>query len=216
MMEERTIKGIKTIFVPAEVKSINLIRTLEKLKIKKKRIGLVSAIQYLKYLKEAKKFLEKKGYKVFIGGQMVGCNISNAVKIKNKVDSFVFIGSGEFHPLGLADLKKVIYFVNPYTEKVSKFDEKELEKKRKGKLSKYLMAKKIGIIVSTKPGQESLKVALKFAENCGKEAYIFICDEVDVIRLEDFNDIEMWVNTACPRIEAKNIIALRDVLKQNL
>ncbi|MCD4759508.1 2-(3-amino-3-carboxypropyl)histidine synthase subunit [archaeon] len=213
-METKKIKGLKTVFVPAKVKGIKLKPVLDKLKIKEKKIGLISAIQYVDYLEEAKKYLEKKGHKVSVAGQMVGCNVSNALRLK--VDVFVFIGSGEFHPLELAKITKEIYFVNPVSEKVSKFSKEELtklENKLKGKIKKYLMADKIGILVSTKPGQEHLKNAFYFAENCGKEAYVFLADEIDVNKLEDFNDIKIWVNSSCPRLEGNNIISMCDVLK---
>lgn len=212
-MEARKIKGVKTVFVPAKVKDIDL-SVLSKLKIKEKKLGLISAIQYVDYLEEAKKLLEKKGHKVSVAGQMVGCNASNALKLK--VDAFVFIGSGDFHPLELANVTKEIYFVNPVSKKVSKFNKEELtklENRLKGKIKKYLMADKIGILVSTKPGQEHLKNALYFAENCGKEAYIFLADEIDVNKLEDFNDIKMWVNSSCPRLEGSSLVSMRDVLK---
>lgn len=210
-METRKIKGVKTVFIPAKAKDINL-KVLDKLKIKEKKIGLISAIQYIDYLEKAKEILEEKGHKVSIAGQMVGCNASNALKLK--VDAFVFIGSGEFHPLELSKITKEIYLVNPFSGKVSKFskeDLKKLENKQKGKIKKYLMANKIGILVSTKPGQEHLKNAIYFAENCGKEAYIFLANDID--NLEDFNNIDVWVNTACPRIGGKNIVSMRDVLK---
>ncbi len=217
-MEERNIQGIKTVFVPAEVDEINIDKSLKKIKIKEKSIGLVSSIQFVKYLDDVKKYLEKEGKKVFIAGQMVGCNAGKAIQLKDKVGAFLFIGSGEFHPLELIDSTKIkkLYFLNPVTEKFSKFAESELElleKRRKAKISKYLMADKIGIIVSTKPGQNSLKAALKFKETCGKESYVFIANEIDVNRLEDFNDIEVWVNTCCPRLEGKGIVSLRDISK---
>jgi 2-(3-amino-3-carboxypropyl)histidine synthase len=218
-MEERTIQGVKTVFVFAEAEDINIDKSLKKIKIKEKRIGLVSAIQFVKYLEKVKLYLEKEGKDVFIAGQMVGCNAGKAVAIKDKVDAFLFVGSGEFHPLELIDSTKInkLYFLNPVSEKFSKFDEKELElleKRRRAKVSKFLMADKIGILVSLKPGQQSLKAALKFKENCGKEAYVFLVDEVDIGRLEDFNDIEVWVNTCCPRLEGKGIVSLRDIQKQ--
>lgn len=217
-METREVKAIKTVFMPAKVKDIDLIPVLNKLKIREKRIGLISAIQYSDYLEEAKKHLVGKGFKVEIAGQMVGCNASKAIKLKNKVDAYVFIGSGNFHPLELIHATKIsaVYFANPVSGVVSKFNKTELErleKIEKGKISQYLMADKIGILVSSKPGQENLKAALKFAKDCGKEAYVFLDNEIDVNRLEDFSDIKVWVNTSCPRLEGKNVISLREVLK---
>ena len=78
------------------------------------------------------------------------------------------------------------------------------------------MADKIGILVSLKPGQQALKAALKFAQDCKKEVYVFLGDEIDINRLEDFNDIGLWVNTSCPRLEGKNIISLKDIRKSEL
>ncbi|MBT3690717.1 hypothetical protein HOG16_00555 [Candidatus Woesearchaeota archaeon] len=217
-MEERTIQGVKTIFVPAEVENLNINKFLKKIKIKENKIGLVSSIQFVKYLDKVKLYLEKEGKKVVVAGQMVGCNAGKAIQLKDKVDAFLFVGSGEFHPLELIDSTKIkkLYFLNPVTEKFSKFKEEELEmleKRRRAKVSKYLMTDKIGIIVSTKPGQHALKAALKFKETCGKEAYVFMSNEIDINRLEDFNDIEVWVNTCCPRLEGKGIVSLRDIQK---
>ncbi len=220
-MESREIQGVKTIFVPAEAEGINLEKSLGKIKIKEKKIGLISAIQFVKYLDEIKDYLEKEGKTVFIAGQMVGCNTAKAIKIKEKVDAFLFVGSGEFHPIELIDVTKIkyIYFLNPVSQKFSKFKEEELKKienRRKAKYAKYLVADKIGILVSLKPGQQALKAALKFAQDCNKESYVFIGDEIDINRLEDFNDVKMWVNTSCPRLEEKNIISLKDIRKSEL
>lgn len=219
-MEIKEIQGVKTIFVPASVKDIDL-SVLKKLKIKEKKIGLVSAVQYVNYLEDVKKILEKNDYKVEIAGQMVGCNSSKAIKLKDKVDCFVFFGSGEFHPLELVNSTgiKKIYIVNPVSNSISKFSEEELDRLERKKLAlikKYLLADKIGILVSIKPGQNALKTALRFAKTCGKEAYVFMADEINLDSLENFNDIKIWVNTACPRIESNNIISLKDVMGNSL
>jgi 2-(3-amino-3-carboxypropyl)histidine synthase len=220
-METKEIQGVKTIFISAKAKNIDVIPVLKKLKLNVKRIGLISAVQYVDYLGQAKEFLEKKGFEVIIAGQMVGCNSSNAIKIKDSVDAYVFIGSGEFHPLELVNYTNIdeIYLVNPVSQNITKFDKEELvklERKKIGKIKKYLTVNKIGILVSVKPGQNALKAALKFAENCGKEAYVFMADEIDINKLEDFNDIKLWVNTSCPRLEGNNIVSLKDIIGSKL
>jgi len=221
MIEERNILGVKTLFIPAEVEGLNIMRALPKIKIKEKRVGLISAIQFLKYLDTVRDYLEKGGKEVHVAGQMVGCNAAKAIKIKKDVDAFLFVGSGEFHPLELIDSTKIkdIYFFNPVSEKFSKFKKEELErieKRRNAKFAKYMMSKKVGIIVSLKPGQQALKAALRFKEDLDKESFVFIGDEIDINRLEDFNDIEMWVNTCCPRLEGNKIISLKDIRKSEL
>ncbi len=214
-METRTIKGVKTLFVPAKTNVKLDTKRLDK--IKEDKIGIIFTAQTQDLINEIKKFLEKKGKKVHVGGQIVGCNATNAIKIKEKVEAFLFIGSGMFHPIELVEKTKIkkYYQFNPSTNSISKIDAteiKQLEKKKQAKLAKYYSSKRIGIIVTTKPGQENLNLAKAFAKKCGKEAYIFLDNHIDVNKLEDFPDIEFWVNTGCPRLEEKGIIALKDIL----
>ena len=37
-------------------------------------------------------------------------------------------------------------------------------------------------------------------EKNNKEAYLFLSDEINFSQLENFNFIQSWINTACPRI----------------
>ena len=56
--------------------------------------------------------------------------------------------------------KKKVLIANPMTgeiTEVKKEDVEKYEKNIKGKQAKFLMSKKIGVIVSTKPGQEKLQ-----------------------------------------------------------
>lgn len=217
-MEFKKVNGVKTLFVESKF-NIKL-RDLDKIKIKEKRIGLVFNIQTSCILNSIKEHLEKKGYEVFIGGQILGCNVSNVLKIEDKIDVLLFIGSGMFHPLELINKIKVknYYLFNPFTGVFSKIKEKEISnfiRKKNAKFAKYLTSKKIGILVSTKPGQERMNLAIDFCKKCGKEAYVFLNNNIDTSKLEDFSDIDYWVNTACPRIEEKGLIGLWDILNSN-
>lgn len=194
---------MKTIFVPAK-SSVDVMGVVKKLKLPKKKICLVSTIQFVDQLDKAKEYLSKKGYDVVVGGQVLGCNVINALKTKAEV--YVYIGSGEFHPLELVGRGEV-YIANPLSGEVSKCTLRE----KKGKIAKFLGSDKIGILVSTKPGQENLKSALDLVNKLKKEAYVFVVNEIDLSKLEDFNDIEFWINTACPRIEGKNVIWMGDL-----
>jgi len=199
---------MKVLFIPAK-SVIDITESLKKVNISG-RIGLITTIQFLDQLKKANKLLKDS----VIGGQILGCNIKNAEKIKNKIDSFLYIGSGRFHPVIVAQkLKKPVYIINPNTNEFSKIDESEVidyEKKLKEKLSKFYSAKTFGILVSTKPGQYELKKAEEL-RNKLKNSYIFICNTINENEFENFRDIDIWINTACNRIEGKNIINLEDV-----
>ncbi len=216
-MEIREIRGVKTLFAHAKYDIELDTESLKLIKIKEKRIGIVSNIQTVGVLEKIKDYLEKENHEVVIAGQIVGCNASKALAVKNEVDAFLFVGSGMFHPLELIEKTKIKYYYhfNPIMKTFSNLGEAELsnlEKKKQAKLAKYYSSKKIGILVSTKPGQEELKLAKKFSETCGKEAYIFIDNHLNIDKLEDFSDIDYWVNTACPRLEVPKMIALKDIL----
>lgn len=173
------------------------------------KVGLVSSIQFLDHLKSIKKLLLKNENikKIIIGGQILGCNAKCAEKIKNKVDAFLYIGDGSFHPLAVAlATNKPAFTFNPITNQLKQIEKQTIEnykKRKKGALLKFLNADTVGIIISTKPGQyynpKNLKSLEKKYKN--KNFYTFITETIDYKQLENFPFIEAWINTACPRIE---------------
>jgi len=169
-----------------------------------KKIGLLATSQYINQLKEIK--IPDSIY----GGQVLGCNVSNALKIKDKIDVFFILTEGRFHALEVAfQTKKPTYTATG--DKITEKDIEGYEKKKKGLLNKFFAAKKIGILVSTKPGQFQLKQAEQLKKKIKKPCYIFIDNTFDIPSLEDFNDVDIFINTACSRIESKNIIQMRDL-----
>lgn len=202
---------MKTLFIEAKSK-IDISEVIKKVKLPGK-IGLITTVQFLDQLPNVKKILKDS----ISGGQILGCNISNAEKIKDEVDCFLYIGDGQFHPLIVAvKTGKEVYVANPLANKVSKIDKKDVgdfKKRQKGALLRFLNAEKIGILVSTKPGQYNLEKALKLKKSLKKESFIFIFDTLDLKDLENFRNVDCWVNTACPRIEGKNIINIEDLPK---
>ncbi len=185
---------LKVMFIPAkssfDCKQINL-KALEKSEFKK--FGLISSIQFVDELEKVKKFLEKNGYECIIGGQILGCRVEKAYKIKNKIDAFLYIGDGLFHPSALYRIQKPIFL----------YDGTELKepKKNRAALLKFLHGENIGIIVSTKHGQSFMSWAEKLKEMFpAKKYYIFLCDTLDYNQMQNFNFIDAWVNTACNRI----------------
>ena len=169
---------------------------LKKIKIPNK-FEVVTTIQYLKEIK--KHFPKAK--------QILGCS-----KIK-KSNTYLYIGTGKFHPLRLIKYTKNIYILNPETKQFYKLSQNEItnyKKLLKGKLNKFYAAKSYGIIVSTKPGQHNLKAATQLQTKL-KNSFIFLTNNVNTKEFENFPQIKLWINTACPRIEHKNIINLEDL-----
>jgi len=184
-------------------------------KIKEEKIGLISSLQFLDSLENAKKFLEKKGKIVKIGkgrlyqGQILGCDVLSAKIIEKEVEAFLYIGSGKFHPLGIAlKTEKPVYVLD--VEKREITDLKEIKEKfLKQKYAAIALAKdakRFGILVSVKLGQLNLELAKeikKKLEEKGKKAYILVFNEIKPEKLEGL-ELDCYINTACPRITIEN------------
>jgi len=203
---------------------------LSKIKVNElpKNIGLITTVQFVDYLDKIKNYLINKNKKILIAkgnqkynAQILGCDLSATEKVKNKVDAFLYIGDGKFHPLGLAiKTNKDVFCFNPINNYFSKIKKEEINNYKKTikiKKIKFLSAESVGILVSTKSGQNNLKKALKIKgelEKKGKKCYIFCFDTLNVNELENFPFIDFWVNTACPRIEedSNKIINFEEVI----
>lgn len=215
---------MKTFFI--EAKYIEPIK-LDKSEIAKlpAKIGLLSTTQFTHQLGDVKNQLESAGKKVFIEkgtqrhpGQILGCDVSAAAIIEKDVDAFLYIGDGIFHPIGAGlETDKAVFIYNPFTNKSSKLEKKDIEaykKRKKAGLLKFHSGKNIGVLVSTKQGQASMS-HLKLLRNKYPEKtfYAFVFDTLDFKQLENFPFVEAWVNTACPRIdEDLTLVNTRDVV----
>jgi 2-(3-amino-3-carboxypropyl)histidine synthase len=113
------------------------------------------------------------------------------------------ISSGRFHAVSLALNSNIPVYIleSDNLKKISNEEIENLRKKKKSAYLKFLNSEKIGILVSTKPGQENLKRAISLREKLKKKnSYLFISNELNIKEFENF-DIQSWVNTACPRMD---------------
>ena len=196
---------MKSLFIHAE-SGIDLTELVKKVDYKGK-LGLVTTIQHFSKLKEIKRLIPNS----VIGGQVIGCDMRRVKAIEKKVDAYLYIGSGNFHPLQIAmETGKKVIMADPYTGQISEIRNEEIEERKrriKGAYLTFLHAEKIGILVSAKKGQNRLKDAQKLKNRLAKQkkaSYIFIFDTLDFIQLNNFPDIDCWVNTSCPRMAVED------------
>ncbi len=174
-----------------------------------KTIGLFFTIQFIDSLEDVKKDIEKSDRKVVLMkgkhtkymGQIYGCNLEKF----GDVDAYLYVGDGLFHPKALAlGNNKIIHIWNPVSEEYSIMTRDAVDdelRRQKAAFSKFLLSDRVGVLVTTKPGQSYLKYALKLKEKYpDKKFYYIIMDTINFDSLEDFNFVQVWVNTACPRI----------------
>lgn len=176
------------------------------------KIVLALPVQFYDFISSIQKQLETAGKKVILfkgvhdkyPGQVLGCDV---LKFAGNYDAFLYIGDGKFHPTALLyENKKSVFCFNPFISKLEVLTTEYLQKvlqRRTGQLSKFLSANTVGILITTKPGQNQSKRAEELRsklEQSGKEVFVFIAEEINFNQLENFNFIDVWINTACSRI----------------
>lgn len=180
--------------------------------IPEKKLAICYSNQFIEIAKKIKAAVDKE---IICEMQVLGC--SNP-KFSSEVEAILIVGQGNFHPVSLAYETKLPVYVleNESIRQIEKEDVEKLEKKEKGAYLKYLHSKKVGLLISTKPGQQRLNEALKFKNNlkdtlsghknlqAGKKGYLFIANDLNALEFENF-PIDFWVNTACPRMDLNDI-----------
>jgi 2-(3-amino-3-carboxypropyl)histidine synthase len=173
------------------------------------KVGLLTTVQHVHQMDKARNILISSGMSCVVGtgdsrikypGQLLGCNFSAA---GTTCDSYLYIGSGKFHPLGVAvATKSKVLAADPMLNTVEWVDPERILRQRGGVIARCLDATALGIIVSTKIGQERRGLARRLAELAkkhGKEHIIISLDNITPDALLQFN-VDAFVNTACPRI----------------
>src|SRR6266705_327209 len=185
-----------------------------------KRVGLLTTTQYRGWLPRIREYLEAKGHEIRIGdpdlrvayaGLLLGCDYHTATVIEKDVEGYLYIGTGDFHPLGVAILvDKPVIIADP--ERGTARDLREVRdrvlRQRHAAIVRAHDASVFGIIVSKKIGQARMDMAtgLKaLAEKHGKQANLFLMDLVGPELLQGYR-VDAWVNTACPRIAIEDIL----------
>ena len=192
----------------------NVIDKLNRLELK--RIGLVASLQHVKELNRLASYLRHEGFTTLIPpaappfllrGQVLGCDYRLALYIKNKVDSYIIISGGKFHPLGLyLSTKKTVIKLDPYERKVTNFTKEgeKVLKIRMFKIMKSLDIKRWGVIIGAKTGQYRPKLVETILAMLRKRKLkyrILVSKKLTRSSLDDLSEtFDGFVVTSCPRV----------------
>lgn len=188
---------MKTLFIESVRKLDENIDTGEIEKIP----GKLHILYSIQYKRLAEKIKEKLGNKVVKIEQVLGCSIINPQA------TLLLISSGRFHAVNIAlTTNKPVYIYN--SNKIEKINEKEIEdmkKKQQAKLAKFYASDTIGLLVSTKSGQNKLKEAEKLKQQLeskypDKKFYLFVAETINLNEIENF-PVDIFINFACPGLE---------------
>lgn len=216
---------MKSMFIYAKSKE-EVVLPDEAIKELPKKVGLVTTIQYLNKLSKVKQQLPDS----VLGGQVLGCRADSATRIQDKVDAFLYIGSGEFHPIKVAlETGKPVFCYSPVAKNFRKLDQRTIDsylKTKKSQQLRFLKAKTIGLLISTKIGQNANKInpysenlkmagALELSKRTDKKYLLFAFDTLRQEDLDNFSFVDCWINTACSRIadEKLKIVNIDDVMQ---
>ena len=174
--------------------------------LKGKHIGLVTTVQHVHLVPAMEGFLMAKGITTSVAegcrrtpnrGQVLGCSFAAARA--SGADEILFIGTGLFHPVGvaLATHARVIA-LDPLSGSAQEVTGDALMRRRFAVMEKARAAKNVGIIVSTKNGQQRMDLARRLA-SLSPTAVIVTMREVHPDELLNLG-FACYVNTACPRL----------------
>jgi diphthamide biosynthesis enzyme Dph1/Dph2-like protein len=214
---------MKSLFIETKRKFKNIEISLSLLdSLPGKTISLAATIQYIGLVPKIKSYLESLGKKVIIRqgarhkGHILGCN---STALDKTSDTFLIITDGKFHAINNAiQLQKEIFIFN--TKSLDKVTQAEIDThntKTHTKQKKFLAAKFVGLLVSTKHGQHHKQIhkIKKKIQALNKKVYVFESNNINTTEFENFPQIQIWVNTACFGLarDDMQIINLQDVTK---
>ncbi|MGB9134112.1 MAG: diphthamide biosynthesis enzyme Dph2 [Candidatus Bathyarchaeia archaeon] len=178
-----------------------------------RKIGIVTTLQHVHQLEEARRTLLDADKTVAIGdrgvlkhpGQVIGCDYSNAKAVSEEADAFLFLGGGKFHAIGVAlATAKPVIVADPYEKRAFTVNEEaaSLIRKRWANIHETEQATEVGILIGLKIGQKRLDQALRLKKRleCKYRVVLLALREITPEALMQFPSIDAFVNTACPRI----------------
>jgi len=181
-----------------------------------KNLAIAYSMQYKQLAISIKKILVKN-HKITFFTQTLGCS---SPKISKQTQAILLVSDGKFHAVSLAYETNIPIFLynNNRIEQISQKEIDKLKQNKKASYVKYLSSNNIGVLISTKPGQQKLKKAIELKNKLNKKIYFFISNNINLGEFENFPQIQSWINTACPRMDFAHdsrIINLND-LQENI
>ncbi|XP_053953325.1 2-(3-amino-3-carboxypropyl)histidine synthase subunit 1 [Anastrepha ludens] len=205
---------IKVLYVFVDIK-IDPLHFIESIKLNFKptdgQIALVSTIQFVTTLQAASAELKSAGYDVIVPqakplspGEILGCT---SPELPASTKKLIYLGDGRFHleSAMIANPSLKAYKYDPYEKKftIEEYDHRVMQSFRYREIERAKAAKKFGIIVGTLGRQGSSRVHRFLEKRLHAKGYAtttILLSEIFPQKLALFNDIDAFVQIACPRL----------------
>lgn len=214
-----SVTTIKTlyVFVDISIDVQHLLSTIERNFQPSKRMALVGTIQFNSTIHGIAAELRSKGWTILVPqisplskGEILGCTspkLSIAADATNGADILLYLGDGRFHlesaMIHNPDLPSYRY--DPYSRRLTweSFDHEQLYTLRRSAILTARKAGKWGLILGTL-GRQGNPYTLTLIENLlkqqGREVIHIALSEIFPGKLALMQEVEAWVQVACPRL----------------
>jgi len=201
------------VFVDIGIDVPHLIATIERNFKAGSKIAMVGTIQFNATLHGTAPQLRNAGYDVLIPqitplskGEILGCT-SPHLKDEDKVDCILYLGDGRFHLESAMIHNPTIsaYRYDPYSRRLTHetYDHDEMLSLRGDAVRSAKKAKKWGLILGSL-GRQGNPHTMTLIENRLKDMGIpwinLLLSEIFPGKLAMMDDVECWVQVACPRL----------------
>lgn len=209
------ITKIKTlyVFVDISIDTPHLLATLQRNFLTGKTIAMVGTIQFNATLHGVRALLERAGFNIVIPqiaplskGEILGCTSPRLTRAEG-VDIILYVGDGRFHieSIMIHNPNIPAYRYDPYSRKLTResYDHAEMYSLRRDAIRAAKRARKWGLILGSL-GRQGNPNTMTLIENLlDKQGIPYInllLSEIFPSKLAIMDDVECWVQVACPRL----------------
>ena len=177
------------------------------------RLSLMGTIQFTPTILKAGQLLRKMGYahvllpqaKPLSKTEVLGC--TSPILPESEVDAFVFVADGRFHleSAMIHNPSVPSYQYNPYSKTMTRerYETPQMLKQRKEAIGVARGASHFGIILGTLGRQGNVEILKRLRQaitDAGKESFVLLLSEIYPSKLQLFDNVECWIQVACPRL----------------
>ena len=208
------VTRIKTlyVFVDISIDTSHLLASLERNFQPGKTIAMVGTIQFNATLHTVKPVLEKAGFNVLIPqitplskGEILGCT---SPRLSNDAaDIILYLGDGRFHleSAMIHNPSLPAYRYDPYSRKLTRetYEHDEMQDLRRDAIRTAKKAKSWGLILGSLGRQGNPHTMAMIEKTLNERGIPFInilLSEIFPGKLALMDDIDCWVQIACPRL----------------
>lgn len=207
-----TIK-VLYVFVTINIDETHLVNTLQRNFARGSHVACFGTIQFNPTIHSVRGILENADEPIYVippqtmplsKGEVLGCT---SARLDKNIDAMVYVGDGRFHleSAMIHNPEVPAYRYDPYSRKFTRehYDQGQMVRVRQDAIQTARKAKKIGLILGALGRQgnpQTLDRLEAVLRGSGVEVVKIILSEIFPQKLAMFDDVDAFVQVACPRL----------------